>query len=173
MSEPDIYSGLRQFRRTLDQTAAVLRYLLDNGEFHQEPMPTAEEIAGFVNLWEEINFIVGNHLASDEPMKGQMQTDKKAEIYNAVAAINSAFGAILSALQTLQGQGIITADYLQEKTEQTEELRAGINSHILSHRQESESEDWYKFGELRKTTEKRLLGEEANGDLPQVQPKQE
>lgn len=171
--EPETYEGLRQFRRMLDQTVAVLRYLLDNGDFHQEPMPTAEEIEGFVNLWEEINFIVGNQLASDEPQKGDNRLDKKAGIYNAFATINESFGAILVSLRILRDEGVITNDYLQQQTEMVEEIRAGINSAVMNRREHVESEDWHQFGSMRKTTEKKLRGEDSNGDLPQVQPNQE
>ena len=170
-NEPDIYQGLRQFRRTLDQTVAVLGFLLDNGDLSGQTTP--DEIKQIVEVWTDINFIVGNHLASDELPKGIKRMDAKATMYGAVSAINSGFDSILTALQTLHGQEAISADYMQEQMEMAEELRAGINTKVTGNRHRTEAEDWHRFGQMRKTTEKRLLGKEANGNLPQVKPKQE
>jgi hypothetical protein len=47
MREPEIYEGLRQFRRVLDQTVAVLNFLLDNRDFEQGTTP--EEIKGLID----------------------------------------------------------------------------------------------------------------------------
>jgi hypothetical protein len=155
MKEPKIYSGLRQFRRTLDQAVAVLNYLLDNGDFHQERMRTPEEIEGCVNLWEEINFIVGNRLASDEPPRGNPM---KSEIYNALAAINRGADLQLDSLAILQTEGKLPPDYVEYQRQIIEETRSGINSRIHDVLGANEDEDWHRFEQLRLGTEARLRG---------------
>lgn len=172
MQEPDIYKSLRQFRRILDRTVAVLDYLLDNGDLDGSSTP--EEIRGYVDLWAEINAAVGNHLASDEPMKGMKQmANVKGKIYNTFAAMNCSFDTITDALRSLHEEKVISAEYLKQQTEITEELRAGINHYIVNKREETEAADWYRFGQMRETTEKKLSSEQAIEGLPQAADKDE
>ena len=56
----------------------------------------------------------------------------KSEIYNALATLNRGFDAALESLTVLQQEGVITGDYLQQKTEVAEEMRAGLNHLILN-----------------------------------------
>jgi hypothetical protein len=150
MRDPEIYAGLRQFRRTLDQTVAVLDYLLDNGDFDGNVTP--EEIKGLVELWAEINTAVGNHLASDELPRGNPM---KSEIYNALSAINRGADLQLESLAVLQTEGKLPSDYVEYQRQIIEETRSGINSRIHNVLGANEDEDWHRFEQLRLETEAR------------------
>lgn len=80
----------------------------------------------------------------------------KTEIYNALAAINRGFDATLESLKTLHNEGVLTAEYLHQQTEITEEVRAGINHMILGQLEAREEEDWTHFGKMRSATDARL-----------------
>lgn len=80
----------------------------------------------------------------------------KAEIYNALAALNRGFEVALESLTILQQEGVISADYLQQQREIAEEIRAGTNSVIINRLQGREVEDREHFGKMRIATEARL-----------------
>ena len=80
----------------------------------------------------------------------------KSEIYNALATLNRGFDAALESLTILQQEGVITPDYLQQKTEVAEEMRAGLNHLILNKLGIRERDDLDHYGKLRLTTEARL-----------------
>lgn len=80
----------------------------------------------------------------------------KAEIYNALAAINRSFAVTLESLTILKTEGVLSADYVQQQAEITEEIRAGLNHMILEKLKRREREDWEHFGKMRTETEARL-----------------
>jgi len=80
----------------------------------------------------------------------------KSEIYSALAAINRGFDVTLDSLTILKTEGVLTADYVQQQTEITEEIRAGLNHMILDKLQTREREDWGHFGKMRIDTVARL-----------------
>ena len=80
----------------------------------------------------------------------------KSEIYNALATLNRGFDTALESLTILQQEGVITGDYLQQKTEIAEEMRAGLNHLILNKLGIRERDDLDHYGKLRITTEARL-----------------
>jgi len=81
----------------------------------------------------------------------------KSDIYNALAAINRGFDVTLESLVILQQEGVVTADYVQQQKEITEEFRAGINQVILNIKLEAlERDDRDHFGKMRVDNEARL-----------------
>jgi hypothetical protein len=161
--EPKIYESLRQFRRTLDQTVAVLDYLLDNDCLN---VPH-DEIKAAVELWAEINFAVGNRLASDEPNTGATM---KSETYNALAGLNRGADMMLESLTILQQEGVWDADYVQQQREILEHHRAGMNRLAHNRLQSRETEDELDYGKMRETTARRLKGEQTVEGLPSDPP---
>lgn len=77
----------------------------------------------------------------------------KAEIYNALAALNRGFDVVLESLTILQQQGLATAEYVEYQTVLAEELRAGINHRIHDVLKTTELEDWTRFARARITIE--------------------
>jgi len=80
----------------------------------------------------------------------------KSEIYNALATLNRGFDAALESLTVLQQEGVITAEYVQQQMEITEEVRAGINQVLLNRLETRERDDREHYGQMRTTTESRL-----------------
>ena len=80
----------------------------------------------------------------------------KADIYNSLAAINHSFDVTLESLKALQQEGVITAEYVQQQMEITEEVRAGINQVLLNRLETRERDDREHYGQMRTTTESRL-----------------
>jgi len=80
----------------------------------------------------------------------------KAGIYDALAAINRSFDVALESLTTVQQEGIVTADYVQQQREIAEEFRAGINQVLLNKLETRESDDRDHFAKMRANTEARL-----------------
>jgi hypothetical protein len=80
----------------------------------------------------------------------------KSEIYNALAAINRGFDLMLESFAILKNEGVLPADYVQEKTEAAEELRAAINHMILDKLEDRELEDRDHYNEMRVATEAKL-----------------
>lgn len=80
----------------------------------------------------------------------------KAEIYNALAAINRGIDLMLESLTVLQKEGVVTDQYVELESEIAEEKRADMNRLILNKLQSKETEDLEHYSKVRKTTEKRL-----------------
>ena len=83
----------------------------------------------------------------------------KSEIYNALAAINRGFDMTLESFAVLQQAGVLDTAYVQQQTEITEEIRAGLNHMILDKMESREEDDWANFGKMRRDTEARLQTE--------------
>lgn len=80
----------------------------------------------------------------------------KDEIYTALAGLNRGFGMVLESLKTMHEQGVVTADYVQQQTEATELLRAGLNSLILNKLEAREIEDQEHYGKMHSATQAQL-----------------
>jgi len=80
----------------------------------------------------------------------------KSEIYHALATLNRGFDAALESVTILQQEGVVTAGYVQQKTEIAEEMRAGLNHLILNKLGIRERDDLDHYGKMRITTEARL-----------------
>jgi predicted ATPase len=79
----------------------------------------------------------------------------KSEIYNALAAINRRFD-LMESFAILKNEGVLPADYVQEKTEAAEKLRATINHMVLDKLEDRELEDRDHYNEMRVATEAKL-----------------
>jgi hypothetical protein len=73
----------------------------------------------------------------------------KSEIYNAIASINRSFDVTLESLTILKNEGVVNADYVQQQTEITQEIRAAIDQLVLSNLEEREDEDRDHWGKMR------------------------
>jgi len=80
----------------------------------------------------------------------------KTDIYNTLAGLNRGFDLTLESLNTLQEQGVLTPEYVQDQTPLIEELRAGLNHMILDKLEMREPEDWAQFGKTWNAVELRL-----------------
>jgi hypothetical protein len=80
----------------------------------------------------------------------------KAEIYNALAAINRSFDVTLESFKILKDEGVLAADYIQQQTEVAEELRSILNYMVLDVLRAREREDRDHWGAMRRSTEGRL-----------------
>jgi hypothetical protein len=89
----------------------------------------------------------------------------KADIYQALNTINRGFADALESLKTLQKEGLLKAEFVQDQTVCTKELLAGINAMILDHQGRREDEDRDHFGLMRYKIEERNRREA--GDPPQ------
>jgi hypothetical protein len=85
----------------------------------------------------------------------------KSKIYDAHASLNAGCDLTLESLTTLQQEGVLTADYVQQQTEILEEIRAGMNARIHNKMQSREREDEDHYGKMRATTARRMRGEQT------------
>jgi len=82
----------------------------------------------------------------------------KAESYDALATLNRSFDAVLESMKTLHQEGVLSADFVEDQTVVTEELRAVINFMIAQRFTSRESEDCDHFSKMRiKIEERRKL----------------
>jgi hypothetical protein len=84
--------------------------------------------------------------------------EAKAEVYEAVAAINHAFQQIVGALARLEARGMISPDYLQDQGILIRDLWARTNCQILAGLAVHEAEDRDHYGKMRATLERRVRG---------------
>src|SRR5437763_11800624 len=80
----------------------------------------------------------------------------KAETYEALSKLNTAFEQVTEALKKLQENGVVTVDWVQEQGVITCELCAGMNALILNKLSSREVEDREHFGKMRSNIEARL-----------------
>ena len=80
----------------------------------------------------------------------------KADTYEALNSINRGFADALESLKTLQAEGLLTVEYVQDQTILASELLAGINGMILDKLKTREHDDREHFGKMRVTIEQRL-----------------
>lgn len=87
----------------------------------------------------------------------------KSGIYNAHAGLNWGFDMALESLRLLQGQGVLGVQFVHDHAIMVEELKAGINRKIHEVLNDTELEDWTRFGKLRLEIEARNRGKAGNG----------
>lgn len=80
----------------------------------------------------------------------------KAEIYNALAALNGGFDLVGESLAILREKKIMTTQYAQSQEVAVEELRAGINQKTVEKLNDRETEDWARLGKMRSGIEARM-----------------
>jgi hypothetical protein len=82
----------------------------------------------------------------------------KADVYETWAVINRAFEQIITALDKLQGRGVLKGDYVQDQSTITNDLWAKINSQIMKDVGRREADDLNHYGKMRATIERRIRG---------------
>ena len=91
----------------------------------------------------------------------------KAAAYDALASLKRSFDAALESMKILHQEGVLSADFVQDQTVVTEELRAVINFMIAQRFASRESEDCDHFGKMRENIEKRRRGKQTIKGLQQ------
>jgi len=81
--------------------------------------------------------------------------ETKAEIYEALAAINRAFAQITATLYRLESKGALGEDYAYSQEVPIREMAAKINCHILTNVTERESDDRSHYSKMRVSLDKR------------------
>src|SRR5262249_30723919 len=84
--------------------------------------------------------------------------EAKAEVYEAMAALNRAFQQIAGALTSLEARGMISPDYLQDQQIVIRDIWARTNCQILAGLAVHEAEDRDHYGKMRATLERRIRG---------------
>lgn len=85
---------------------------------------------------------------------------QKAEIYEALSALNLAFGAIAEHLQTMRQSGVLRSRYATVLEGFTRELQSEVNVELLEKMNSIELRDWTRYGKVRIKWEKHLRGPE-------------
>ena len=83
----------------------------------------------------------------------------KAQIYDALAALNRGFDMAAESLTILQQEGLLNIEYVQDQSTLAEELRADLNYMIVHKLNARELEDREHFGKMRITIEERRSNE--------------
>lgn len=90
----------------------------------------------------------------------------KSETYDALADFNRGIDVALESLTALAKKGVWSADYADQQREIFEQHRAGVNRRAHNKLQANVAEDENHFAKMRKTTEKRMRGEQTVEGLP-------
>jgi hypothetical protein len=87
-----------------------------------------------------------------------LDVTKKAEIYQTLSQLNSAFAAIVGHCDTLRQAGALTSRYARRFQAYAQELQAEMNGDVLATMDSVEQTDWARFGRVRDNWEKYLRG---------------
>ena len=79
---------------------------------------------------------------------------QKAEIYQTLSALNTAFAGVVQHLLTLQQTGLFTSKASKLFPSFVQELQAECNQEFLETLEAIELEDWSRFGKARQKWEK-------------------
>ena len=85
---------------------------------------------------------------------------QKAEIYETLSSLNTAFAGIVQHLQTLQKTGLFTTKAAKLLPSFVQELQAECNQEFLETLHQLELDDWGRYGRVRQKYEKYLRGPE-------------
>jgi hypothetical protein len=85
---------------------------------------------------------------------------QKAEIYETLSSLNTAFAGIVQHLQTLQKTGLFTTKAAKLLPSFVQELQAECNQEFLETLHQMELDDWGRYGRVREKWEKYLRGPE-------------
>lgn len=80
--------------------------------------------------------------------------NQKSEIYETLAAVNTAFAGIVQHLKTLQETGLFTSKASKQLPSFVQELQAECNQEFLETLEAIELEDWSRYGKVRQKWEK-------------------
>jgi hypothetical protein len=82
--------------------------------------------------------------------------NQKAEIYETLSALNTAFAGIVQHLQTLQRTGLFKSKAAKLFPNFALELQAEFNQEFLEDLHQLELDDWSRYGKVRQAREKEL-----------------
>jgi hypothetical protein len=82
--------------------------------------------------------------------------NQKAEIYETLSALNTAFAGIIQHLQTLQQTGLFKSKTAKLFPSFTQELQAEFNQEFLEDLHQLELDDWNRYGKARQRWEKEV-----------------
>ena len=85
---------------------------------------------------------------------------QKAEVYETLSSLNTAFAGIIQHLQTLQKTGLFKSKAAKLLPSFTQELQAECNQEFLETLHQLELDDWGRHGRVREKWEKYLKGPE-------------
>ena len=85
-----------------------------------------------------------------------LDVTQKAEIYETLSSLNTAFAGIVQHLQTLQRTGLFKSKAANLFPSFTQELQAEFNQEFLEGLHQRELDDWGRFGKIRQAQEERL-----------------
>ena len=80
--------------------------------------------------------------------------NQKAEIYETLSALNTAFAGIVQHLRTLHETGLFRSKASKQFPGFAQELQAEFNQEFLETLEAIELEDWNRFGKVRQKWEK-------------------
>jgi hypothetical protein len=81
---------------------------------------------------------------------------EKAQIYETLSSLNTAFAGIVQHLQTLQKTGLFRSKTAKLFPSFTQELQAEFNQEFLEDLHQLELDDWGRHGKAREKWEKHL-----------------
>jgi hypothetical protein len=81
---------------------------------------------------------------------------QKAEVYETLSSLNTAFGGIVQHLQTLQRMGLFNSNASKLFPAFVQELQAQFNQEFLEDLHQLELDDWGRYGKARQRWEKEL-----------------
>jgi hypothetical protein len=89
-----------------------------------------------------------------------LDVTQKAEVYETLSSLNTAFAGIIQHLQTLQKTGLFKTKAAKLLPSFTQELQAECNQEFLETLHQLELDDWGRHGRVREKWEKYLKGPE-------------
>jgi len=81
-----------------------------------------------------------------------LDVTQKAEIYQTLSQLNSAFAAIVGYCDALQRAGALTPQYARRFQAYAQELQAEMNGDVLEIMDSVEQADWARFGSVFRRT---------------------
>jgi hypothetical protein len=89
-----------------------------------------------------------------------LDVTQKAEVYETLSSLNTAFAGIIQHLKTLQKTGLFKSKAAKLLPSFTQELQAECNQEFLETLHQLELDDWGRYGRVREKWEKYLRGPE-------------
>jgi len=92
-----------------------------------------------------------------------IDVSQKAEIYEALSGLNTAFAAIVQHLRTLEQTGLFRSKASKLLPSFAQELQAECNQEFLETLHDCELDDWNRHGKVRQKWEKYLREPDPKG----------
>lgn len=90
-----------------------------------------------------------------------LDVTQKAELYETLSSLNTAFAGIVQHLHALQKTGLFKTKAAKLLPSFVQELQAECNQEFLETMHQLELDDWGRFGRVREKWEKYLSGPET------------